>query len=47
MFEIEPTGKYVAIEEYLTFHIEEGAIVDMHSLSHEVSPLGNSTWTCR
>lgn len=39
MFGIEPTGNHVTVEEYLTFHIEDGAIVDMHSLSDEVSLL--------
>lgn len=39
MFGIEPTGNHVAVDEYITFHIEDGAIVDMHSLSDELSLL--------
>lgn len=39
MFGIEPTGNRLAVEEYITLHIEDGAIVDMDSLSDEVSLL--------
>lgn len=39
MFGIEPTGNRIAVEEYLTFHIEDGAIMDLHSLADELSLL--------
>lgn len=39
MFGIEPTGNRIAVEEYLTFHIEDGAILELHSLADELSLL--------
>lgn len=39
MFGIEPTGNRIAVEEYLTFHIEDDAIVGLHSLADSLSLL--------
>lgn len=39
IFGIEPTENRIAVEEYLTFYIEDGAIVDLHSLADNVSLL--------
>lgn len=39
LFGIEPTGNRLAVEEYITFHIEDGAIVDLHSLADDLSLL--------
>lgn len=36
---IEPTGNRVEVEEYLTFYIEDGAIVDLHSLADNTALL--------
>lgn len=36
---IDATGNRIAVEEYLTFYIEDGAIVELHSLSDGLSLL--------
>lgn len=36
---IEPTGTHIAVEEYLTFYIEDGEIVELHTLADNVSLL--------
>ncbi len=39
MFGVEPTGNHIAVEEYITFHIEDGAIASLHSLADDLSLL--------
>lgn len=36
---IEPTGNRIAVEEYLTFYVEDGEIVGLHALSDELELL--------
>lgn len=36
---IEPTGNRIAVEEYLTFYVDEDGIVGLHTLSDELAML--------
>lgn len=36
---IEPTGNHIATEEYITFHIEDGEIAELHPLVDELARL--------
>lgn len=35
----EPTGNQITVEEYLTFHVEDGEIVELHALADDLSLL--------